>query len=189
VTDRERHDLFAAAALKGLLAGRSHEERNVTVDLWAAWAVQLADAMLAAPGNKPAAQAAAAPGDAGEDVPGGGFRWVKPGEALQAGDQIKQVRMSGTTWLACARVGRVVTNGDSFTWRRRITTADDAAPAATASEASPPAAGLTLTDAEIAFLELHCQRLVWWAHSSDDSKRELVTARGLLARAAKEATR
>jgi hypothetical protein len=70
--------------------------------------------------------------DAGEDVPGWGFRWVRPGEALQDGDQIKQVRMSGTTWLACARAGRVITNSESFTWRRRITTAHDAVPAARA---------------------------------------------------------
>ena len=51
MNNQERHDLFAAAALKGLLAGRSHEERNVTVDLWAGWAIELADAMLAARGD------------------------------------------------------------------------------------------------------------------------------------------
>ena len=54
-------DTFAAAALTGLLAGRSHEERNVTVDLWAAWGVQLADAMLAARGDTDAAPPAAGP--------------------------------------------------------------------------------------------------------------------------------
>jgi hypothetical protein len=126
-------DTFAAAALTGLLAGRSHEERNVTVDLWAGWAVQLADAMLAARGDNPPSPAADATSAAGEDAPGDGYRWVKPGEAFQAGDEIKQVRMSGTRWLACARVGRVVSEAESFIWRRRRTTDLEAAPAATAS--------------------------------------------------------
>jgi hypothetical protein len=44
----------------------------------------------------------------------------------------------------------------------------------------------TLTDEERAFLELHAQRLVGWSRSSDDSKRELVTVRGLLERMGSE---
>jgi hypothetical protein len=43
-------------------------------------------------------------------------------------------------------------------------------------------ADMRLTDEERAFLELHAQRLVGWSRSSDDSKRELVTVRGLLGR-------
>lgn len=39
-----------------------------------------------------------------------------------------------------------------------------------------------LTGEERAFLELHAQRLVGWSRSSDDSKKELVTVRGLLER-------
>jgi hypothetical protein len=41
---------------------------------------------------------------------------------------------------------------------------------------------LRLTDAERAFLKLHAQRLVGWSRSSDESKKELVTVRGLLER-------
>jgi len=40
----------------------------------------------------------------------------------------------------------------------------------------------TLTDEERAFLKLHAQRLVGWSRSSDESKKELVTVRGLLER-------
>lgn len=43
-------------------------------------------------------------------------------------------------------------------------------------------ANLRLTDAERAFLELHAHRLVGWSRSSDESKKELVTVRGLLER-------
>jgi len=126
MTDRDK---FAAAALTGWLAS---QQTVLSARAMASHAYEYADAMLAARGDKPAAQEAAAPGDAGEDVPGRGFRWGKPGEALQDGDEVKQVRMSGTRWLACARVGRVIREGESFIWRRRITTADDAAPEATA---------------------------------------------------------
>lgn len=44
------------------------------------------------------------------------------------------------------------------------------------------ASRLRLTDEEVAFVKLHRERLVWWAHSSKESAAELETVNGLLAR-------
>ena len=50
------------------------------------------------------------------------------------------------------------------------------------TEAEERLARLRLTDEERDVLELHAQRLVGWSRSSDESKKELVTVRGLLGR-------
>jgi hypothetical protein len=169
-------DHFAAAALTGLLGGRPEPYTDEYAGAFAKAAWLLADAMLAARGttDHDAAPAAKASGrDSSAEAGTGDTRASQEPVAwgVYCGNEID---------IAClSREGAAAWVRDWPDRRYRIVRL----------YAAPPAGSVTLTDEEIAFLELHCQRLVWWAHfprSSDDSKRELVTIRGLLARAAKE---
>jgi hypothetical protein len=161
MTDR---DYFAAAALTGVLAGRTREERHVHADQWAQWSMQLADAMLAARGvaetpesqhvaetcrseghdAAPAATAAdVAPsprqseigtGNQQDDGPGKGYRWVEKGELMQAGDEIHGPLQGAWREIKSFSVGGIC--GVSCVFRRRIA----------AAPPQPPAAGVTNGD-------------------------------------------
>jgi len=77
--------------------------------------------------------------DAGEDGPGAGWRYLAPGETKQEGDEFMSRAAGG--WRPIRYAGHVVEPGEGRLYRRRITTAHAAAPAATASEAENQAVG------------------------------------------------
>jgi hypothetical protein len=126
-------DKFAAAALTGLLAGDPHYGDSLR-DQFAGLAFRLADAMLAARGLT--TDHDAAPGDGDWKGPGRGYRYLVPGETTECGDEFWVYRPEH--WSCVRVVGRVVEPGKGRSYRRRITTADDAAPAAVPAD---PAAG------------------------------------------------
>ena len=124
MTDR---DTFAAAALTGLLASDPDYGDSLR-DQFARFAFRLADAMLAARGDKPPSPAADARPEG--DVGGREWRWVEVYEMLQSGDAYFDYDRG--CWMLVAQKSGVPC-WSSFKYRRRITTDLEAAPAATAS--------------------------------------------------------
>lgn len=132
MTDR---DAFAAAALTGLLAAPTDKDRSM--DYWARLAFEAADAMLRErdrvaeiPESQQVAETCRS--ERQDDGPGDGWRWVAFGDVLQRGDEW----FSRWCWDITGNVGFAC--DQSHKYRRRI----DATPP------EPPAADVTLTDAE-----------------------------------------
>ena len=179
MTDR---DMFAAAALTGLLSGNPHYTTDAHRGPFCASAWLLADAMLAARGTTDldAAPAATASGRDSSAEAGTGDARAAPEPAAWAvydGDEIVRVYVTHTS------ANRLATKAGLLLFPLY---------------AAPPATGVTLTDADREVLR-ECADIAWGQLLSGEEggdeetiarlTRRHALLRGLLARAAKEAVR